>query len=519
MAGQHQKPHAIMIPYPYQGHVNPFVYLAVKLASVAGFTVTFVNTHYVHAQISKSLQAKNHNKYDDLVAVARKSGLDIRCVTVGDGFPLGFDRSFNHDQFKEGILHVFPAHVDELVGELVRSGGDPPVTCLIADTFFTWTSEIAGKYGLVNVSFWTEPALVLSLYYHLDLLKKNGHFASNDKREDTIDYIPGVKAIKPKDLMSYLQSRDTCTVMHRIIYKAFEDVKKADIIICNTVQELEPHTLSALNAYQPIYGIGPIFPSGFNKSPITTSLLSESDCSQWLNAKPDGSVLYVSFGSYAHTSKTDIVEIAHGLMLSGMNFLWVLRPDIVSSEEPNFLPSGFERNIGNRGLVVPWCRQTEVISHPAIRGFLSHCGWNSILESIWCGIPLICYPLVTDQFTNRKLVVDEWKIGIDLCDAPPPIGRLGIAAKIDVFMREKSAELKRSVLQLKGALENALASEGSSSTNFNLFVEDVKARSQKLVGLSANGLRKSQAQNHDVPNLISSLPQGIVPEFYTPNLL
>ncbi|CAK9155274.1 unnamed protein product [Ilex paraguariensis] len=173
MPKNHQKPHALMIPYPYQGHVIPFVHLAMKLAS-NGFIITFVNTHSVHHRIS---DAQKRNNQEDIFAEARKSGLDIHYATVSDGFPLGFDRSLNHDQFVEGLLHVFSAHVDELVGKLVQA--TPPVTCLIADTFYVWPATIAKKYNLVNVSFWTEPALVFTLYYHLDLLKENSHFASN----------------------------------------------------------------------------------------------------------------------------------------------------------------------------------------------------------------------------------------------------------------------------------------------------------------------------------------------------
>lgn len=175
MAGTHRRPHAIMIPYPYQGHINPFVSLAVKLAS-HGFTITFVNTQSVHCRISRAQTGTN---CADIFAGARDSGLDIRYATVSDGFPIGFDRSLNHDQFVEGLIHVFSTHVDELLGKLSES--DPPVTCLIADTFYVWASAIARKYNLVCVSFWTEPALVLSLYYHLDLLKKNGHFGSKGK--------------------------------------------------------------------------------------------------------------------------------------------------------------------------------------------------------------------------------------------------------------------------------------------------------------------------------------------------
>lgn len=162
-----------MIPYPFQGHVIPFVHLATKLAS-DGFTITFVNTESIHHRISQA----DISSGTDIFSGARKSGLDIRYATVTDGLPLGFDRSLNHDQHMECILHVFSAHVDELVGKLVAES-DPPVTCLIADTFYVWGSMVAEKYGIVNVSFWTEPALVLTLYYHLHLLRANGHFATN----------------------------------------------------------------------------------------------------------------------------------------------------------------------------------------------------------------------------------------------------------------------------------------------------------------------------------------------------
>ncbi|XWS55850.1 hypothetical protein CRYUN_Cryun09bG0035300 [Craigia yunnanensis] len=475
MDKNHQKPHAIMIPYPLQGHVIPFVHLAMKLAT-KGFTITFVNTQSIHHQITKS-QHNSTTSNDDIFTEARKSGLDVRYAVVSDGFPLGFDRSLNHDQFFEGVLHVMSAHIDELVANTIKT--DPPPTCLIADTFYVWSSMISNKYNLVNVSFWTEPALVLTLYYHIDLLRNNGHFASINNRDDIIDYIPGVRAIEPKDLMSYLQASDISTVAHRIIFKAFRDVRKADIIICNTVQELEHETISALHEKQPTYAIGPIFPTGFTKSVVATSLWPESDCTQWLDTKSYGSVLYVSAGSYAHASKNDIVEIAHGLVLSGVSFIWVLRPDIVSSDETDFLPVGFEENIKGKGMIVPWCCQIAVISHPAVGGFLTHCGWNSILESVWYTVPLICFPLLTDQFTNRKLVVDDWKIGINLSDKKQ-IKQDEVAEKIHRVMGGKSAdELRKNIMEVKKKLENALSTVGSSEENFNQFISDVQIKTQK----------------------------------------
>ncbi|XVE76149.1 hypothetical protein DITRI_Ditri12bG0150300 [Diplodiscus trichospermus] len=451
MEKNHRKPHAIMIPYPLQGHVIPFVHLAMKLAT-KGFTITFVNTQAIHHQIVKS-QSNSATSNDDIFIEARKSGIDVRYAVVNDGFPLGFDRSLHHDQFFEGVLHVFSAHIDELVANTIKT--NPPPTCLIADTFYVWSSMISNKYNLINVSFWTELALVFTLYYHVDLLISNGYFATVNNRDDIIDYIPGVRAIEPKDLMSYLQASDTSTVAHRIIFKAFQDVRKADFIICNTVQELEHETISALNEKQPTYAIGPIFPTGFTKSVVATSLC------------------------YAHASKNDIVEIAHGLLLSGVSFIWVLRPDIVISDETDILPVGFEESIKGRGMIVPWCCQIVVISHPAVGGFLTHCGWNSILESVRCTVPLICFPLLTDQFTNKKLVVDDWNIGVNLSDNRQ-IKRHEAAEMIHRVMNGKSAdELRKNIMEVKRKLENALSTAGSSKENFNQFIRDVQIKTQK----------------------------------------
>lgn len=305
----------------------------------------------------------------------------------------------------------------------------------------------------------------------------------SDHRKDVINYIPGVPEIEPKDLMSYLQATDTSTSVHKILNEAFSDVKKADFIICNTVQELEPSTISGLQEKQPTFAIGPIFPSGFSKSIVATNMWSESDCSQWLGTKPNGSVLYVSFGSYAHASKKDIEEIAFGLSLSKVSFIWVLRPDIVSSDETDILPAGFEDEIDGRGLIVTWCCQIEVISHPAIGGFVTHCGWNSILESIWCRVPLLAYPLLTDQFTNRKLVVDDWTIGINLVDIKP-ITREQVSDNIKRLMGGKSSdELRKKIREARNTLENALSRSGSSEKNFNQFVSDVKIKIEKRRGL------------------------------------
>ncbi|URE37092.1 UDP-glucoronosyl and UDP-glucosyl transferase [Musa troglodytarum] len=400
MAVCHRKPpHALLVPYPLQGHIVPAVHLATKLAS-RGFTITFVYTEAIHHQTSRAASGVDR----DIFAAARAWGLDVRCELVNDGLPL----------MRKLSLHA-----------------DPPVTCLIADTFFVWPSTLAKKFGLPYVSFWTEPALVFTLYYHLDLLIKHGHFASHDNSEDTITYVPGVAAIEPADLMSYLQERDVSSLEHQIIFRAFEEAKGADLVLCNTVQELEPETISALQLEKPFYAIGPIFPAGFTKSAVATSLWAESDCSRWLDSKPPGSILYISFGSYAHTA---------------------------------------------------------VLSHRSIGAFLTHCGWNSILESVWCGVPLLCFPLLTDQFTNRKLVVQDWRIGLDLGEKNK-VGRKEVAEGIESVMGEVGDELREKVKDVRRTLERALGPQGSSQTNLDRFIADLMQHGPQLDGARESTLR------------------------------
>ncbi|KAH6825268.1 hypothetical protein C2S53_002360 [Perilla frutescens var. hirtella] len=460
-----------MISMPFQGHITPFVRLALNLAS-KGIVVTFVHLESIHQKLSK---AHNHNHLD-LFSDARQSGLGIRYATITDGFPLDYDRDLHPEKYWTSLLQVFPPYVDEFVGNIIRS--DPlSQHFLVTDTVYGWPAAVATKYNLLNVAFWTSPALVFSLLYHLDLLKERGHFLCQDHVEEEINYVPGVKSVSTKDLMPYLKESGTGTLVHKIEMKAFEEVKKADFILHNSVYELESQTLSALNKLQPNYAVGPIsFSKNFASLTVTTSLWSQSDCSEWLSSKPPGSVLYVSFGSFLQASQQVIQEIAYGLLLSQVNFIWVVREDAASPADP--LPSEFRDEIKDKGLIIPWCDQIMVLSSPAVGGFLTHCGWNSVLESIWCGIPMICYPLDYDQLTNRKLVVDDWEIGVNLREGESAVDRKQVAEKIDKFMNggAVSERHRQEVKKVSAILQNALESDGSSEANFDRFINDLKAK-------------------------------------------
>ena len=203
---------------------------------------------------------------------------------------------------------------------------------------------------------------------------------------------------------------------------------------------------------------------------------AESDCSRWLDAQPAGSVLYISFGSYAHVTKQELHQIAGGVLASRARFLWGMRPGIVSSDDPDPLPEGFAAASAGRGLVVPWCCQVEVLAHAALAGFLTHCGWNSVLESVWAGVPMLCFPLLTDQFTNRRLVVREWRVGV-------PIGDRGkvfpdeVSARIQgVISGQEGQQLRQALRKVTAKLKAAAAPGGSSQRSFDDLVDELTQR-------------------------------------------
>ncbi|KAL3628498.1 hypothetical protein CASFOL_027544 [Castilleja foliolosa] len=411
--GKQSKGHAIMISFPYRGHINPYTSLALKLAS-KGFTITFVHLEFIHHKLSI---AHHNGEVEDFFSEARESGLDIRYTTISDGFPLEFDRDSQVQEYWEVMLHDFPSRY-----------------FLVTDTVYPWAATIADKYKIVNVSFWTEPALVFSLAYHWNLLKEKGHFPCKAKTDQNITYVPGVKSINTRDLMSFLKE-DELDVVYKMLFQAFEEVKKADFILHSTVEELESDIISILNTYQPNYAVGPInFAENLASNTVSKSLWSGSDCTSWLESKSPDSVLYVSFGSCVHISRQTIEEMAYGLLLSEVDFIWVVRE-------------------------VPWCNQITVLSNRAVGGFLTHNGWNSTVESMWYGWSMIGI------------------LGLNLCEGER-VERIKVAEKIKscMFGDSVSKSLKVDASRVKGVMRKALEPDGSSGRNFDRFVKDLEAK-------------------------------------------
>jgi pathogen-inducible salicylic acid glucosyltransferase len=225
----------------------------------------------------------------------------------------------------------------------------------------------------------------------------------------------------------------------------------------------------------PLRAIGPTIPSMFldkrlegDKNYGFSIFKPNTDaCMKWLDDQPKGSVVYVSFGSVAALEVEQMEEIAWGLRMSNRCFLWVVR----ASEEAK-LPKNFVEETCEKGLVVRWCPQLEVLAHEAVGCFVTHCGWNSTLEALSLSVPMVAIPQYSDQSTNAKYIMDVWKMGLKAsADEKGLVSREAAEHCIREIMEgERGNEIKKNALKLRKLAKEAVDEGGSSDKNIEEFV-------------------------------------------------
>ncbi|KAJ4827457.1 hypothetical protein Tsubulata_932976 [Turnera subulata] len=478
------KPHAVCIPYPAQGHITPMLKVA-KLLHHKGFHITFVNTEYNHKRLLKS---RGPNSLDGLP--------DFRFETIPDGLPpVDADATQDIpslcDSTSKNCLEPFR----QLLSKLNASSADlPPVTCVVSDGVMSFTLDAAEELGLPIVLFWTTSACGFLAYAHYKHLIERGlvplkftsiytpafdtSYLTNGYLETTIDWVPGMKNIRLRDFPSFIRTTDQNDLMLNFLKREADRAPRATALIVNTFEELEHEVVAALSSmFPPVYTIGPL-PLLVDQIPEKDQLASfgsnlwkeEPECLDWLDSKQPNSVVFVNFGSITVMTPQQLVEFAWGLANSKHTFLWIVRPDLVSGDSA-ILPAEFLEETKERGLLASWCPQEQILKHPAIGGFLSHMGWNSTTESLCGGVPMLCWPFFAEQQTNCRFACTEWGIGMEIENNADRF-------EIDKLVRElmegdKGKEMKLKALEWKLKAEHAVAPNGTSSINFNKLVNDV----------------------------------------------
>lgn len=286
-----------------------------------------------------------------------------------------------------------------------------------------------------------------------------------------------MKGIRLRDIPSFVRTTDPEDFMLKFIQEESERARKASAIVLNTYDALEHESLVALaSMLPPVYSIGPLH---LLLNQVTDSDLKligsnlwveEAGCLEWLDSKEPDSVVYVNFGSITVMTSDQLTEFAWGLANSDQNFLWVIRPDLVAGDSA-MLPPGFFTATKERGLFAGWCSQEQVLSHPSIGGFLTHSGWNSTIESVCGGVPMICWPFFAEQQTNCRYCCTEWGVGMEINSV---VKRGEVESLVRELMGgEKGREMKRKAREWKKMAEEAITSTGSSCMNLEDMINNV----------------------------------------------
>ncbi|XP_051121629.1 hydroquinone glucosyltransferase-like [Andrographis paniculata] len=344
---------------------------------------------------------------------------------------------------------------------------------LVVDLFGTDAFQAAVDLRIPPYIFFPSTAMLLSLFLYLPTLDEavSCEYAQVPEKLR----IPGCVPIHGRDLLDPLQDRGNDA--YKWVLHHARRYRMAHGIILNTFRELEPGAVEALLlkkkkkkkdnscSIPAVYPIGPLIQTPDQHQEGASFL-------KWLDEQPGGSVLYVSFGSGGTLSHAQMIELALGLELSEQRFLWVVRRpnsnisnasyfNSNNSDDPRaYLPEGFEERTRKQGVVVPlWAPQAQILGHEATGGFLTHCGWNSTLESVVNGVPMIAWPLYAEQRMNAVMLVEEVKVALrPREDGDGVVGRAEVARAVKGLMEgEEGKGIKNRMRALKNAAATAVA--------------------------------------------------------------
>ncbi|CAH9094054.1 unnamed protein product [Cuscuta epithymum] len=250
--------------------------------------------------------------------------------------------------------------------------------------------------------------------------------------------------------------------------------------IFDTCRPVEGPYLELLAKFYRLTGKGKLWAIG-PLNPVTTREKSEPKVClrhrsiEWLDMQPPKSVVFVSFGTLTSLSSEQILELAKGLEQSQLKFIWVVR-DVLKGE--TWLPEGYEEGIEGKGLILrDWAPQMEILDHPSTGGFLTHCGWNSCMESIVRGVPMATWPIHFDQPRNAVLMTEVLGIGITVREwsrRDEVITSDVIADALKRLMvRPEGAEMRRRAVELGEALKQSVKDGGLSRVEMADFIHHI----------------------------------------------
>nr|UXB92745.1 glycosyltransferase [Helleborus thibetanus] len=471
MGQRRQEEMVVIFPFMAQGHIIPFLALALQIEQRFGYKIVFVNTPLNIKKLHSSLPTNS-----------TISLLELPFCSTDHGLPPDTENTDTlHFSLICPLLEAslsLKTSFNQLMVDLTKKQGYPPL-CIIADMFFSWTVDIAHELNIFHSIFITASAYGMGVYYSMWL---NLPHCKTNSEEFTLPDFPEVGSIHRSQLPNNLKNSNGTDSWSKYLRKYMPLWFKSDGILFNTVEELDQIGLKYFRRKiggRPVWPILPGFEyrkectnedgAIFSVRPQKKSGVDLEKCMAWLHTCSERSVIFVSFGSQSTISTSQMMQLAIGLEASGKNFIWVVRPPIEFAITEEFrsewLPKGYEDRVNaqNRGLLVhKWAPQLEILAHKSTGAFISHCGWNSVLESLSHGVPLLGWPLGSEQTYNSKFLEEEVGVCIEVCIGTAcEVKHENIKKAIEMVMgeSEKGVQIRNKACAVKDMMEDALREE------------------------------------------------------------
>ncbi|KAK3164666.1 hypothetical protein QOZ80_1AG0022740 [Eleusine coracana subsp. coracana] len=435
----------VVFPLPFHGHVNPMLRLAAALHG-RGLAVTVL-----HA---------DHCAPDPAAHPAA-----FRFVPVRADVPAGLMASLDVAGVVTALNAIFAAPFKDRLCELLVDGDG--VRCVVTDVVWYSAQTAARELGVPALGLMTSSAASFRTFVAYPTLLDKGYLPVQESRkEDPVHELPPFRV---KDLQRVDSS--SLAGFAGMVARVVAEARQSSGLILNTFDAIEAGDVNDIRDNLqsiPVFAVGPLHKLAPPPTK-TTSAQDRAGCLEWLDAQAPRSVLFVSLGTVAAIDAREFAELARGLVGSNRPFLWVVRPSLVRDTSGKLLHPPVagveeeEETRGGRGRIVPWAPQEEVLAHPAVGAFLTHNGWNSTMEAVSEGVPMICRPCFGDQLGTARYVCDVWQVGVEVGDR---LERGDVEAAIEKVMGGGGAEGKVEVREkMKGLKERTdeCANEGGLS--------------------------------------------------------
>nr|QOU08781.1 UF3GT [Triadica sebifera] len=440
-------PHVVVFAIPFGSHVTPLFSIINRLANF-----------YPNALFSFFCTQKANKT----IFSTYRMGPNVKVFDLWDGIPEGYVFTGKHQEEIELFMKAAPESFrNSLKASVAETGRE--VTCLVTDAFYWFAPEMAEEMKVPWLACWTAAATSISVHFYTDFIRETYGVGGPAGNEETLNLIPGMSKIQIADLPEGVLFGNLESLFSEMLHKMGRVLlAKSDAVFINSYEELDPIITNDLKSrFKQLLSTGP-----FNLvAPPSTVPADTHGCLAWLDKQKPGSVACISFGSVATPPPHEFPALAEALEATKVPFIWSLK-----DHAKVHLPNGFVDTTKSQGLIVPWIPQTEVLAHSAVGVFITHCGWNSVLESIEGGVPMICRPFFGDQRLNARTVQDVWEIGLKVEGGV--LTKNGVIDCLDhILWQEKGKKMRENVRLLKELAERAIEPEGSSYKNFMALAE------------------------------------------------